>query len=114
MQRSSEELYKMEDLLAEEGRERKLITKSGLFGAKLPSFNRLQGSIRQVTWLVLTLVVPDWVAKVLVWGEVETVIKLDTKSQFGYVGLAQVTPFGACCLFFNNEHRSFSIVKICS
>lgn len=33
-------------------------------------------------------------------GEAETAVRLGIKSQFGAVGLAQVTPFGASCLFF--------------
>ena len=39
-------------------------------------------------------------------GEVERVIKVDIKSQFGDVGLAQVIPFEACSLSVLNLSRS--------
>ena len=41
----------------------------------------------------------DQLIKITFLGETETVIGLDTKFQFS-MGLAQVTPFWACCLSF--------------
>ena len=41
----------------------------------------------------------DWLIKITFLGEIETAIGLDIKFQFS-MGLAQVTPFWACCLSF--------------
>ena len=48
--------------------------------------------------------VPDWPVKLPFLGEVETAFRLGIKSQFSDVGSAQVTPFEACCLIFNNTN----------
>ena len=42
----------------------------------------------------------DWL-KITSLGEAETAIRSGIKSWFADVDLAQVTPFGVCCLFFN-------------
>ena len=39
----------------------------------------------------------------------ETATKLSTESCFGDMGLAQVTPFRACCLFFNKRGWKFVV-----
>ena len=38
-------------------------------------------------------VIPDGLVEVFIPGKGETVIKLGIKSQFGYMGLTQMTPF---------------------
>lgn len=47
-------------------------------------------------------VTSDWL-KVTFLRESETTIRLDVKSWFGDMALAQGTPFWACCLFFNKR-----------
>lgn len=44
--------------------------------------------------------IPDWLVKITLLGEVETVGSLDINFWFGNEGLAEVTPSGAYCLFF--------------
>ena len=44
--------------------------------------------------------IPNWLVKTTFWGETESATRLGIKFQFDDVGLAQVTPFAACCLFF--------------
>ena len=44
--------------------------------------------------------IPDWLFKIKFLGEAESAVRLGIKSQFGDVGLAQMTPFGACYRFF--------------
>ena len=64
-----------------------------------------KGLIRQIPSLVLTREFQiSW--KILLLGEVETIIKIGIKSWFGDSGLAQVTPFWACSLFFNRTMNS--------
>lgn len=43
----------------------------------------------------------DWL-KVIFIGTAETIISFYMKTQFGDIGLSQVTQFGAPCLFCNN------------
>lgn len=47
--------------------------------------------------------------------EAETAVKLDIKSGFGDVALAQVTPSWACCFFFNIGRCFVDLLKnLCS
>lgn len=72
-----------------------------------------QGSITQITSVVLTRTFQtDWL-KITFLGEAETLVKLSIKSQFGDLGLAQVTPFGDCCFFFFNmgQRNPESVVR---
>ena len=57
-------------------------------------------------WQITSLVLPkisDWKAGIPIPGKVETAIQLGIRIQFGDVGLAQVTPFGACCVFSTSQ-----------
>ena len=57
--------------------------------ARSPSFKGQHRSIRQINSLLLQV---DWF-KIPLLEEVETVINFGIVSQFGDLGLAQVTPF---------------------
>lgn len=45
--------------------------------------------------------IPDWLIKILFFGEVETAIRSVIKSSFLSRALAQVMPFLACGFLFN-------------
>ena len=59
-----------------------------------------KGSTCQITSLVLTRKSQTGIEMTFL-GDIETAIRLGIKFRLGNVGLAQVIPFGACCLFFN-------------
>lgn len=92
----------MEGYSRQKGAEkRKFLTKSVLFQQGHPLLGEGLGSIRQMTSLVPTrLFQMDWL-KVVFLEEAETAIRLDIKSQFADVKLAQVTPFWVCCRLFH-------------
>lgn len=76
--------------------------KNGLFQARSPSFGGRQGSIRQMTSLVLTgLFQIDWL-NVTFLGEAETAVRLGTESWFAHVGLCTCNSiWGLLLLCFN-------------
>lgn len=45
-------------------------------------------------------VIPDWLVRITFLGEAGTAFRLGGKSQFGDMGLAQATLFGASHFFF--------------
>lgn len=91
------------------GRKRKFLAKSRMFQGKSSSWGGRKRSLKPITSLVL----PGnsrGLAKVTSPGEVRTTVRLGIKSWFADVDLAQVTPFGVCCLFFN-KRKAFPGIK---
>ena len=95
----------MEDFI---GRRRaKQGNEKGLFQAKLPSLRGQgrRGFIWQTPHWLIRKSQTDWF-KIPFLGGAETALRLGIKSWFAGWGLARVTPFWACCLFFNTPMAS--------
>ena len=74
--------------------------RSGLFQARSPSFRGRVARISRADNLTrLAKATPDWVP-VTFPEEAETTMRLDVSLGLLPCGVAQVTPFGACAVFF--------------
>lgn len=103
MERSSEELYKMEDFYTQKGKE--VILAERIVSGKV-TFLWGQVGVCQADFLgSIDQEIPDWLVWITFLGEAETASSLGIKSQFGNMGRRKATPFWTCCLLFNTSNE---------
>lgn len=91
----------MEDFYRQEEVGHKISSSTGsIVSGNVPFFGEKTGVCQAAYCASTNQVIPDWLVKGYILGEVEIAASFGINSWFSDVGLVQETPFGDCCLFF--------------
>lgn len=103
-------LNKWESFIGRKEQDKEVTSQPWIVSGKVTFLLGKEGVYQDDNLAGVDQVIPDWLIKITFLGQTESAIRLGIKSQFDDVGLAQVTPYGACFLFLTKGTFYISMI----